>query len=99
MSRRRPPAPDPPPPARVEITLGNHQVVIEAPEPLETVLAAARNLWHDTGAGRDPHTGGEQVGFAMPLMSDAVDQTLSFPEIPLPHRLIPQQENPDDRNT
>lgn len=95
-NRNRQPVAEPPPPTHVEINLGNHHIVVEAAEPMETVIAAAMKLFADTGSNRDPHAGGEQFGFAMPVLSDAVGQQLSGPEIPLPNRMIPW-EGPDDR--
>lgn len=48
--------PDPPPPTKVDITVAGHQVIVEAPEPLDIVAAKALELFRATedSARRSP---------------------------------------------
>lgn len=98
MSRRRTLEPATPATTRVEITLGAHQVVVEAGETLPLTIAAALKLFRDTAADG---LSNEPLGFTAPaIVSDPMpEQLLTAPEVPLPYHLIPQQETPDDRHT
>ncbi len=63
---------------RVEIAAGGHQVIVEAPEPLAVVVAAAMNMWTAT----DPPNlarGYSPVGFAAETAGGPTPPDLTLP--------------------
>lgn len=102
LSRRRrgeESAAAPLPVARVEAVRGGHQVVIEAAAPLETVSAAAWDLWQKIGG--PPVVSSEPIGFSAPaVISEPVVQQLMPPEIATPSHLDPCGDGlPDEHAT
>lgn len=85
MTEPAAPAAEPatPPPTRVEITAGSHQVIVEAADPLDTVAGKALALWQATGRTDDTREG-EAVGFTAEL---AGPHPLMAPEVQLPKRI------------
>lgn len=80
-----------PVPTRVEICAGGHQVVIESPDPLNTVARKALDLWRQTNTGGAALGGGGGFGFAAgELAGDCIP-----PDLTLPDRLQPGGD--DDR--
>lgn len=81
--------PSPPPTTRVEIAAAGHQVVIEAPDPLEVVAAKALEVWKETD---DPKLvrGFGTLGFTVEVPAGPLP-----PELTLPARLT--EEPCDDR--
>ncbi len=81
--------------SRVEILRGTHQVIIDAPDSLNAVTAAALKLWQDT---TEPGGVGGPIGFSTSghQVSEPYEHPLMGPDVSLPHQLT-QQENPDDR--
>lgn len=72
-----------PPPTRVEITAGGHQVVVEAVAPLNTVAKKALELWRDTDSPAVARAA-DTVGFTA---SEPTWSPLLPPEVDLPHRV------------
>ncbi len=85
------PTPATPPSARVEISVGEHSIVVEAAEPLTTVANTALEMWKATDDPR-PRLG-PAIGFHTDLPDQAPPAEVSFP----PHWSDPDTEpEPDD---
>ncbi len=80
-------------PARVEITAGGHQIVVESCDPLATVKKTALDLWKATDSAAVTRAVGA-VGFQA---EHAERSPLMPPELDLPHRIATDGGNDDDR--
>lgn len=84
------PEPATPPSARVEITTGEHQVVVEANESLTTVADTALQMWKATDVPT-PLRAGTTIGFC-PDVEPGDGQVLPL-SVPLPDRMLPGEDD------
>lgn len=80
-----PPAPGEPPTTHVEVSAGGHQVIVEAPLPLDQVVATVLTLWRATD-GPTANLPGTVLGFTA-ADTTITDNQLMPADTGLPQRL------------